>query len=127
MSSSNESIIAEYFSSIRAMDTERLMKTFATRAELHDPVGTPAKRGSEEIRTFFTQTFASFKLVNLTEEHVYACGSSVAVKWVGKAVGPSGKSCDFAGIDTFECAEDGKIATVRAFWDTQPVMALLES
>jgi steroid Delta-isomerase len=119
--------IAEYFSAIRARDVRRLMLTFSQDARLYDPVGRPPQVGATQIERFFADIFARFRDVKLTEESVYVCGTSVAVKWVGNAIGPSGASCAFAGIDTFECSEIGTINEVRAFWDIAPVMALLES
>ena len=126
MSASTEHAVAEYFASIRAMDVDRLMTAFTTNAELYDPVGTPPKIGAEVIRAFFAQTFSSFQLVSLTENNVYIIGEIAAVKWTGRAVGPSGSACDFDGIDVLHCTEQGQIELVRAFWDPTPVMALLQ-
>jgi steroid delta-isomerase len=126
MSASTEHAVAEYFAAIRAMDVDRLMTAFASNAELYDPVGTPPKIGAEAIRDFFAQTFSSFQLVSLTENNVYIIGKIAAVKWTGRAVGPSGNSCDFEGIDVLHCTEQGLIELVRAFWDPTPVMALLQ-
>jgi len=126
MSSSTGHAVAEYFAAIRAMDVNRLMTAFAPNAELYDPVGTPPKIGAEVIRDFFAQTFSSFQLVSLTENNVYIIGKIAAVKWTGRAVGPSGNSCDFEGIDVLHCTEQGLIELVRAFWNPTPVMALLQ-
>ena len=126
MSSSTGHAVAEYFAAIRAMDINRLMTAFTPNAELYDPVGTPPKIGAEVIRAFFAQTFSSFQLVSLTENNVYIIGKIAAVKWTGRAIGPSGSACDFDGIDVLHCTEQGKIELVRAFWDPTPVMALLQ-
>jgi len=126
MSASTERAVAEYFAAIRAMNADRLMTAFAPNAELYDPVGTPPKIGAEVIRDFFAQTFSSFQLVSLTENNVYIIGKIAAVKWTGRAVGPSGNSCDFEGIDVLHCTEQGLIELVRAFWNPTPVMALLQ-
>ena len=127
MSKVTEHAVAEYFAAIRAMNVERLMNVFTPDAELHDPVGTPPKIGAEVIRAFFAETFASFQLVSLKEDNVYTIGDIAAVKWTGKAVGPSGNACDFDGIDVLHCTQEGKVTLVRAFWDPTPVMALLQS
>ena len=126
MSETTEHAVAEYFAAIRAMDVDRLMTAFAPTAELSDPVGTPAKVGVELIRSFFAQTFANFRLISLTENNVYIIGKIAAIKWTGQAIAPSGKACDFDGIDVLHCTEEGKIELVRAFWDPTRVMALLQ-
>jgi len=117
--------IAEYFSAIRSKDLKRLMLTLSQDARLYDPVGQPPQIGAAQIEDFFARVFDSFREVRLTEESMYVCGTSVAVKWVGTAIGPGGVSCAFAGIDTFECTEMGRINEIRAYWNAAPVMALL--
>lgn len=109
------------------MDTERCVALFAPDAVQIDPVGTPANVGTEAIRGFFHTVFTSFKSISLTEDSVHAFGTSAAIKWTGRAEGPTGKSIDFQGIDVLDCNEDGMIVGVRAFWDTAPVMALLQA
>ena len=127
MSISAEQTIAEYFAAIRAMDVERCVAVFAPDAVQHDPVGTPPNVGHAAIRAFFTGIFAGFEEVGLTEDVVFANGSSGAAKWTGKGVGRNGKSVKFEGVDVIDCDEAGKILMVRAFWDPAPVMAVLQS
>ena len=126
MSTLTEQTVAEYFSAIRAMDVERCVAVFALDGEQHDPVGTPPNIGHEAIRAFFTYIVSGFQVIGLTEDTVYANGSSAAVKWTGKGVAHSGKTVTFEGIDVIDCNEAGKIVLVRAFWDPAPVMAALQ-
>jgi ketosteroid isomerase-like protein len=126
MSTPSELAVKQYFSAIRAKDIERLMETFDAEAQLHDPVGTLPHHGKTKIRVFFSHVFKNFREVTLTEESVYACGNFIAVKWNGTATGPGGASCVFSGIDTFETTEAGQIKLILAFWNIDPVMALLQ-
>jgi ketosteroid isomerase-like protein len=126
MSTPSELAVKQYFSAIRAKDIERLMETFDAEAQLHDPVGTLPHHGKTKIRLFFSQMFRDFQEVALTEESVYACGNSIAVKWNGTATAPAGASCVFSGTDTFETTEVGQIKVIPAFWNIDPVMALLQ-
>jgi steroid delta-isomerase len=96
-------------------------------AEQHDPVGPPPNFGHDAIRVFFTQIVSGFQVLGLTEEGVYANGSSAAIKWIGKGVAHNGKRVTFEGVDVIDCNEAGKIVLVRAFWDPGPVMAVLQS
>ena len=122
-----ESTIVEYFSAIRAMDVERYVQTFAEDAVVEDPVGSPPLRTQDARRQFLTGINSLFQSVDLIEEHVYANGDSVAVKWIGKGVGRNGKAVSFEGIDVIDCNAVGKIQTVRAFWDPAPVMQAVQA
>ena len=62
----------------------------------------------------------------MTEDKVYANGTSAAVTWTAKGVARSGKQVGFEGVDVIDCDESGKIKTLRAFWDSAPVMAALQ-
>ncbi len=127
MPTPTEATVAEYFTAIRAMDTERCVALFAPDAEQHDPVGAPANVGHDAIRAFFTSIFTGFQTVGLTEKHVFVNGASAAVKWTGNGVGRNGKPVSFEGIDVIDCDHEGKIVLVRAFWDPSPVMSVLQS
>lgn len=127
MPSLTEQTVTEYFAAIRAMDVERCMALFALNAEQQDPVGTPPNFGHDAIRAFFTQVFSGFQQVGLTEDSVFVNGNAAAVKWTGKGVGRNGKPVTFEGVDVIDCNDEGKIVTVRAFWDAAPVMAVLQS
>jgi steroid delta-isomerase len=117
--------VGEYFAAIRAMDADRWVNVFSPDAVTHDPVGTPPVAGHEALRGFITHIFSSFKTVALTESAVYINGASAAVHWTGRAVAPSGKQVDFAGIDVIDTNQEGKITLVRAFWNPEPVFAAL--
>ena len=47
------------------------------------------------------------------------------MKWTGRGVGKNGRSVHFEGIDVITIGDDGKIASVRAYWDPTPVNAVL--
>ena len=50
--------------------------------------------------------------IDLTEQSVFICGNSAAVKWVGKGRSHAGKDFSFEGIDVIDCDENGKIVKV---------------
>ena len=125
MSTRAEQTVAEYFASIRAMDVERCLALFAPGAEQQDPVGAPANTGKEAIHAFFTQIFAGFQEVTVTEDSVFPGGNSVAVKWTGRGVVQNGNTVDFEGIDVIDINDEGKIIRSRSFWDVDQVMAAL--
>ena len=126
MSHPCEKVVAEYFAAIRAMDADRFVDTFAPDAVSHDPVGTPPLQGHEALRQFITGINNSFQSINLTEDCVFVNTNTAAAKWTGKAVGKNGRSIDFEGIDVIQVNDEGKIALVHAYWNPEPVMAILK-
>jgi len=117
--------VRAYFLAIRAMDAEALANTFAEDGTTFDPVGTPGISGRTAIREFLESICKNFKTVGLTEESVFIAGDGAAVKWVGKGTSNSGKEVRFEGIDVFEVNGEGKIQTVKAYWNPQEMIAQL--
>lgn len=115
--------IAEYFAAIRAMDPVRWANTFDTDAVSHDPVGAPPMQGHEALKAFLAHVTSLFTQVGLTEDNVFINGNKAAVKWTGRGTGKNGAQVTFEGIDVIECNDDGKIATVHAYWDPAPMLA----
>ena len=107
------------------MDAEAFANTFAEDGTTFDPVGTPAITGREAIREFLTSICKNFKSVGLTEECVFVAGNGAAVKWIGRGTSATGKDVRFEGIDVFEVNADGKIQTVRAYWNPAEMIAQL--
>ena len=52
-------------------------------------------------------------------------GNGAAVKWTGHGTSTSGREVNFEGIDIFEVNDDGKIQTVRAYWNPAEMIAQL--
>jgi steroid delta-isomerase len=119
--------VAEYFSALRAMDVDRWVDTFAPDAESHDPVGAPPFVGHDALRQFLTDIFSVFETIGLTEDHIFVTGDTAAVKWTGLGRGRNGKDVIFEGIDVIECNSDGKIISVRAYWNPAPIVAAVTS
>jgi steroid delta-isomerase len=117
--------VRAYFLAIRAMDAEAFANTFAEDGTTFDPVGAPGITGRDAIREFLTSICKNFSSVGLTEESVFVAGNGAAVKWIGKGTSASGKEVNFDGIDVFEINADGKIQTVRAYWNPAEMIAQL--
>ena len=117
--------VRAYFLAIRAMDPELIASTFAEDATTYDPVGSAGVTGREAIREFFTSIYKNFKSVALTEDSIFVAGNGAAVKWTGKGTSANGKNVNFEGIDVFEVDADGKIRTIRAYWNPAEMIAQL--
>jgi steroid delta-isomerase len=117
--------VRAYFLAIRAMDADGFANTFAEDGTTFDPVGTPGITGHDAIREFLASICKNFKTVGLTEESVFVAGNGAAVKWTGRGISATGKEVNFEGIDVFEVNADGKIQTVRAYWNPAEMIAQL--
>ena len=117
--------VRAYFLAIRAMDAEAFANTFAEDGTTFDPAGAPAITGRDAIREFLTSICKNFKSVGLTEESVFVAGNGAAVKWIGRGTSATGKEVKFEGIDVFEVNADGKIQTVRAYWNPAEMIGQL--
>ena len=114
-----------YFLAIRAMDADAFANSFAEDGTTYDPVGSPGITGRAAIRDFLISIAKNFKSVSLTEDSVFVAGNGAAVKWTGKGTSTTGKEVNFEGIDVFEVNEDGKIQTVRGYWNPAEMIAQL--
>jgi steroid delta-isomerase len=117
--------VRAYFLAIRAMDGEAWANTFAEDGNTQDPVGTPTITGRAAIREFLESICKNFKSVGLTEDYVFVAGNGAAVKWTGHGTSKTGKEVKFEGVDVFEVNADGKIQTVRAYWNPAEMIAQL--
>ena len=115
--------IRAYFLAIRAMDADAFANTFAEDGTTYDPVGSEGVTGRDAIREFLSSICANFKSVALTEDSIFVAGNGAAVKWTGKGTSKNGKNVNFEGIDVFEVDADGKIRTVRAYWNPAEMIA----
>ena len=118
-------VVRGYFLAIRAMDAEAFANSFAEDGTTYDPVGTPGVTGHDALREFLQSICKSFKSVGLTEDHVFVAGNGAAVKWTGKGTSNNGREVRFEGIDVIEVNADGKIQTVRAYWNPAEMIAQL--
>lgn len=107
------------------MNPDAIASTFAEDGTTYDPVGSEGVTGWEAIREFFTSILKNFKSVALNEDSIFVAGNGAAVKWSGKGTSANGKTVNFEGIDVFEVDADGKIRTVRAYWNPAEMIAQL--
>jgi steroid Delta-isomerase len=117
--------VRAYFLAIRAMDADAFANTFAEDGTTFDPVGSPGITGRDALREFLQSICKNFKSVSLTEDSVFVAGNGAAVKWTGHGTSSSGKEVKFEGVDVFDVNEDGKIQTIRAYWNPAEMIAQL--
>jgi steroid delta-isomerase len=121
-----EETVSNYFAAIRSMDAEAFVAVFAPDAVSHDPVGAPPFNGTDGLRKFFKGMEATFSQLNMRETAVYINQNEAAVHWQAVGTGQNGKTTHFSGINLFACSDDGKISSLRAYWDPRAMMAQLK-
>jgi steroid Delta-isomerase len=118
-------VVDEYAAAINHLDTDAYVATFAGDAIAYEPVGAPPYQGSAGIRQFFESTGGLFANLNIQWTFVQIVGNEVAIKWTADGVGKNGRSVTFEGIDLWTLNDVGKIQSLRAYWNPEPVVAQL--
>ena len=95
-------------------DLEALLDLFADDAAIEDPVGTDWREGKEVLRAFYAEACQGVAKAELTGNPRVA-GNEVAFPF-NVTAGAPGQQVVINIIDIFKFNEDGKIATMRAFW-----------
>ena len=95
-------------------DLEALLELFADDAAIEDPVGTDWREGKEVLRAFYAEACQGVAKAELTGNPRVA-GNEVAFPF-NVTAGAPGQHVVINIIDVFKFNEDGKIATMRAFW-----------
>lgn len=103
-----------YVAGFAAADADAITALFAPDATVEDPVGTPLRRGHEDIRAFYAGSVATGARLELLGEprcagDVVAFPFRVLLHW-------NGADCVIEVIDTFRLNEAGKITEMRAYW-----------
>ncbi|MAU01255.1 MAG: ketosteroid isomerase [Anaerolineaceae bacterium] len=121
-----EQTVSDYFAAIRSMDGQAFVAVFAADAVSHDPVGAPPVSGYDDLRKFFKGMESTFSQLIMTETAVYINKNEAAVHWQAEGTGQNGKTTVFSGINLFTCNDEGKISSLRAYWDPRAMLAQLK-
>jgi steroid delta-isomerase len=112
-----QATIERYWSTFSDGDREGWLALFADDATMEDPVGTPLKRGKEDIGAFFDQSTKSVDSVELRGMGTtLIVGNEAAFAMeVRPTVGGSEMTMTVIDVMTFD--DDAKITSQRAFVD----------
>jgi steroid delta-isomerase len=109
--------INDYVRTFSAGDRAAWLGCFAPDATMEDPVGTPVKRGHEEIGAFYDQGQSSADAVELRlGGEPLVCGSQAAFPLQIVAT-LGGAKMGMNAIDVMTFDDDGRITSQRAFVD----------
>jgi steroid delta-isomerase len=118
-------IVAAYFAALRAGDVEAWVATFAEDGISHDPVGAETIAGRTALRAFAKNMWGMWDRLGLQEREIFVCGNEAAVKWTGYGRTREGREVRFEGIDIVTINLEGKIQSMRGYWDAAAVMSQL--
>jgi len=119
------------WSAVHRKAKEEWLALFADEAVIEDPVGPSpldpegkGHQGREAIRTFWETNIAPNK-IKIEIEKSYAAGQEVA--HLGKIITTldNGTSIVVNGIFVYKINDEGKLLSLRAFWDFEKTMANL--
>jgi len=116
-------VVNEYFDAICNLDCEAWIATFAADAVSHEP-GNPLV-GHDALRAFFNGVAAGFETIEMRPDRIFVVGNEAGVKWSASGVGKTGRKVSFEGVDVFTLNDDGKIQTMKGFWDPAAMMSQL--
>jgi ketosteroid isomerase-like protein len=116
-----QKVITAYFANLRAMDVEAWVTTFADDAVSHDPLGAPPLKGRTALREFAANTWSLWESIDLQEQQIFVATNEAAVKWTGYGRTKGGREVRFEGVNVMIVNDQGKIQTLRAYWDAASV------
>ena len=109
--------IDRYTASFAARDRAGLLACFTEEAWIEDPVGTPRREGHAGIGAFFDETSGMADSIELrrTGPVRVVAGEAAFPMQARPVIGGATFCVDIIDVMTFD--DDGKITTMRAFWD----------
>ena len=122
-----EAAVEEYFNAVGAFDVQRYVNTFAPNGVLEDPVGTPPIQGTAAITAFITNIITPFSEIKHKIQDINVCGNEAAVDWKLHLKTTTGKKIVIDGMGVFSFNQNGKLQSVREFWDLAAFLADLQN
>jgi len=101
-----------YAAAYNSDDRDAFLALWSDDAVVEDPVGTPPHVGREAIGAFWDGVHQLSEQIRLTRIRVHLVGSEAAMVFEIHATGMV-----IDAVDTFEVDDDGRITSMRAYWD----------
>jgi steroid delta-isomerase len=117
-------IITTYMDRFTAEDREGWLDLFAPDAWIEDPVGTPRRNGREEIGAFWDETHTVPDKVALVPLGITTIvgNEGIFTMQAQATLGGAVYGIDIIDLMTFD--DEGKITTMRAFFDSATMSPL---
>lgn len=105
-----------YVAAYMANDRDAFLDAFADDGVIEDPVGTPAHAGRDARGAFWDTVHQLTERMTFDVKDVVVCGSEAAMVFRIHA-GTADAGIVLDAVDVFQVDDDGKISSMRAFWD----------
>jgi steroid delta-isomerase len=113
---------------VEARDRQSWLDLFTEDAIVEDPIGPSpfdpegrGHRGIEAIAVFYDTVIAANDSVTFTIRQSFLCGEEAANVGVIRIQFPGGTTVEVDGVYIYRRSPDGKIASLRAFWEPDAV------
>jgi steroid Delta-isomerase len=111
-----QAAVDAYVAAYQDNDRDAFLDAFATDGVIVDPVGTPPHAGREARGAFWDTVHQLTERMSFDVKDVVVCGNEAAMVFrIHAGTADSGIALD--AVDIFEVGDDGKIASLRAYWD----------
>lgn len=117
---------------VKEKNKEAWLALFADDAVIQDPVGVSpldptglGHKGKEAISQFWDTIIAPGSF-DFEMQASYPCANECANVWIGKNTMPGGVTMNVPMVTIYKVNAEGKIVSLRAFWDWQKAMGDLQ-
>jgi steroid Delta-isomerase len=111
-----QAAVDAYVAAYGKNDRDAFLDAFADSGVIIDPVGTPPHVGREARAAFWDTVHQVTERITFDVKDVVVCGSEAAMVFrIHAGTADAGMVIDC--VDIFEVDDDGKIASMRAYWD----------
>jgi ketosteroid isomerase-like protein len=105
---------------------EAWLSLFAAQARVEDPVGhLPPIEGRDGLERFWDQVIATLDSTKFEVTRQWETADEAVLLATVSVVGAGGAGATYDGAFVYAIDEEGKIASLRAFWDFPAVVAAL--
>ena len=119
---------------VQAKDKGAWLSLFAEDGVVQDPVGKSfldetgeGHRGHEAIGAFFDANIAPVESIRFELHDSFAAGEEVANVATIHMTLPGGATSRCEGVFVYRVREDGKLVSLRAFWEVDRMLATMSS
>jgi steroid Delta-isomerase len=111
-----QAAVEAYVAAYQENDRDAFLDVFATDGVIVDPVGTLPHAGREARGAFWDTVHQLTERMTFDVKDVVVCGDEAAMVFRIHA-GAADAGIVLDAVDIFEVDDDGKIASMRAYWD----------
>ena len=116
---------------VEAGDRQAWLDLFAEDAVVQDPVGPSpfdpeghGHRGPEAIAAFYDNVIGVNESIRFTIHQSFLCGDEVANVGIIRITFAGGGAVEVDGVYIYRAGPDGRIASLRAFWEADAIRSV---